>query len=395
MTRHGSDDSSGGALGGDAGQPGGGSSGLSAGAPATGGSVGIGAAGGATGGTGPSGGNAGTGGQGAGPGTGGTPSGGAPNTGGSEGSTSGGTRPSGGAAGTGGGQGAATPDTGGAMPRAGAAGSGQGALGGAADAGGAAGTAGDPVVPVTVECDEAADCELAFTPCGCAAVPLGAEAPSDPAPCEEANWCTVLGVDEEQVECLRGRCTLARDCDYRNARCNTVAPECPSGQVASVLEACWGPCVAEEECMLVPDLYDGSDVFAGVWLIGWEGGALHYSALRFPPETDTSMAGEMEFLSEPDVEFNSPYFLCSGVGSWMANSLMASFSVFYPPDCASETERISLTYTRFEEADGRFGSTLRAVVEIRDGEMTDTVDAFWFPSEACNAEMSACTFGAR
>lgn len=274
-----------------------------------------------------------------------------------------------------------------------------GSMAGAAAVGATGGAAGAPVVVEPMECDEEADCELQRMTCGCAAVPVGSGAAADPLPCED-DWCVELGLTEEAVTCLRGRCSLAIDCDRSHVSCEIEAPACSSGEAASVVADCWGPCVPLDECVPAWLVASGDPIvdwatIEGVWLLGWEGDLTHFSAIRFA-EGEGPMEGELQVLAVPELPANDGYFTCSGAGSWYVNSMIGSYSIALPPDCGLRSPGTSLTFLGFDEAFGRWGSTLHATVELWVGgdDTTYLLEAFWFPADACNADLTDCDFGA-
>lgn len=102
------------------------------------------------------------------------------------------------------------------------------------------------------------DCVLADGCCECE--PLG---PGEtPIECDIEciqTVCSSYGLDGAAVECRFGRCTFAKvECNPLGVVCKKLKPECPAGQVASVVDdgngKCWtGYCVPAEACDWVPD----------------------------------------------------------------------------------------------------------------------------------------------
>ncbi len=310
-------------------------------------------------------------------------SGGTGGTGGASGS--GGIDGSGGASGSGGIDGSGGASGGGGIDGSGGASGG----GGVAGAGGSA--AGAPPLGEGFECAVPEDCALDQAGCGCVASPVEGATVELPLDCSH-DRCSELGVTEADVTCLRGRCSLGIDCDYAHALCKAMAPDCPEGMTPSVEGDCWGPCVPVETCAPSTGIWAGDDrgLFAGVWLIGWEGGLLHFSAIRLPLEADGGFEGEVEILADPGLDQNLPYFDCSGVGTFTVGANSANFTVDPPSDCDGTMERMRLWFSEFRDADGRWGSTLMATVETAPGE---SVVGYWFSPETCDATMSRCTFG--
>jgi hypothetical protein len=168
------------------------------------------------------------------------------------GSGGGGALPSTGGA-AGGFQAAGGADPGGGVSSGGEAPSGSGGsvASGGADPGGAPSSSGG-ALPSGPECEVDEDCQIAKDCCNCHAVPTGAVTAACKADCGDSNACELQGI-HAVPRCSWGKCTVT-NCDPVLVSCDSLPPECPSGQTASVTEdACWGPCVAFAECVSVPD----------------------------------------------------------------------------------------------------------------------------------------------
>jgi len=108
--------------------------------------------------------------------------------------------------------------------------------------------------PVVGECKTDADCELGNSCCDCMAGPKGKlQMPyCPPDPCL-TDQCSAKHVS--QARCAAGQCILGYDCDASTVFCNALPPECPAGQLPSVENGCWGPCVPADQCLSVPDCF--------------------------------------------------------------------------------------------------------------------------------------------
>jgi hypothetical protein len=108
------------------------------------------------------------------------------------------------------------------------------------------------------ECQTAEDCRMVSDCCGCRSEPV--DAPTFCAlPCER-DACAEIMVDSEEVECVFGRCVIARSCDSQ-VGCPALPPNCPEGTVPSVLDDCWGPCLPPTECRTVSGCAACGDAF--------------------------------------------------------------------------------------------------------------------------------------
>jgi Cys-rich repeat protein len=81
-----------------------------------------------------------------------------------------------------------------------------------------------------------------------------------PAPfvCETNEDC--LSSAGELAYCVNGTCVFEFDCDQNHAFCDMIPPICPDGQVITVVNGCFGPCVdpglcepASQECFANTD----------------------------------------------------------------------------------------------------------------------------------------------
>ena len=235
-------------------------------------------------------GNGGTGGT-TGGGSGGTTGGGSGK--GAAGSSAGGAGSSGagGTAGTGAGggkagTGASGGTTGGMFSEAGSGGDAgeSGANGGmGAESGGVAGmsgSAGEAGAPSSgAECETADDCEFQTDCCSCLAAPKGKPFDSCPAICVRTA-CQELQVLPEDVTCSFGRCVFSRSCNAARVECTTEPPLCPEGQVPSVIDDCWGPCMPASDCAEVSSCDDCAD---GSVCVAFEGFNRSYHCVESAP----------------------------------------------------------------------------------------------------------------
>lgn len=139
---------------------------------------------------------------------------------------------------------------------------------GATGATSGSGGGGGAYVNVVGECKTDEDCELQSSCCYCNAVPKGVAAP----PCESAPCFVDLcgGEGIQQARCIAGQCTLARNCDPKQALCFSMPPTCAPGQVPSVTGGCWGPCVPATSCESVSSCFDCGAAQACVVLDAWQ-----------------------------------------------------------------------------------------------------------------------------
>jgi hypothetical protein len=144
-------------------------------------------------------------------------------------------------------------------PSAGSAGEGGTGVGGSSGAGtsGSAGMAGAAGMPNGAECASAADCRMVSDCCSCRAEPVSGPGELCPIDCA-SDACADGNVEPSEVECVMGRCVIARSC-AGGVLCPALPPNCGEGRLPSILEGCWGPCLEVTECSRVPSCDDCSD----------------------------------------------------------------------------------------------------------------------------------------
>ena len=112
-------------------------------------------------------------------------------------------------------------------------------------------TTGDTGVMPGGACVKDSDCALHDDCCDCFAVPAGDDPPICKKGCDQTQ-CELQAID--QALCRFGVCVTEKvPCDPSKVACNSLPPDCPMGQVASVAGACWsGQCVPATSCDVVP-----------------------------------------------------------------------------------------------------------------------------------------------
>jgi hypothetical protein len=102
------------------------------------------------------------------------------------------------------------------------------------------------------ECEVAEDCMLIDDCCSCSAAPKSDEITACGAVCIQSA-CSARGVPGVTAKCVAKRCVLDLSCNALEVTCKAAQPSCGSGQVPSVVEGCWGPCIHATECREVAD----------------------------------------------------------------------------------------------------------------------------------------------
>jgi hypothetical protein len=137
--------------------------------------------------------------------------------------------------------------------------------GGASGVSGTGATAGEGGQPSSVlECETAADCEMASDWCGCRSEPILGPRLDCSLDCAR-DACGEVNIEPTEVACLNGRCVIARSCDTSRVTCPALPPNCLEGAVPSVLGDCWGPCIQATECSRVDSCSDCGDALCVVF----------------------------------------------------------------------------------------------------------------------------------
>ena len=123
----------------------------------------------------------------------------------------------------------------------------------------------------------------------------------------------------------------------------------------------------------------------GTWLVGWSGGARHYSWVRL----SGSPSGTAEFLSGADLLSNIPFWDCDGQGAWFQSAAPYSIMLRFPSSCPSglpgyfSFQGLPDTVPRMPEA--TFGMIAPST------SSTQPMTEWWkFPDDQCDATMSTC-----
>ena len=77
--------------------------------------------------------------------------------------------------------------------------------------------------------------------------------PPGGAECEgDESACDARGIQAKAI-CRSKRCVFDLSCDRSSVTCKAAEPECEAGQVPSVIDTCWGPCIDVAQCRDVTD----------------------------------------------------------------------------------------------------------------------------------------------
>ncbi|MCA9693497.1 MAG: hypothetical protein R3A51_08095 [Nannocystaceae bacterium] len=162
------------------------------------------------------------------------------------------------------------------------------------------------------ECEGADDCQLVNNCCECAAHPA-----DDPiAPCDQNCFqpsCEAIGLFAAEAACRLGVCSIAAvSCDQGTVVCNVPPPDCGE-LIPSVVDGCWGGCVAPRFCDVLPSC---SHALCGD---GWM--CVESQAGVFPPHCEPA---PLDCEGPPDCACATPEFseVCQGGCSDDGDSLL-------------------------------------------------------------------------
>src|SRR5262249_16841920 len=117
----------------------------------------------------------------------------------------------------------------------------------------------------------------------------------------------------------------------------------------------------------------------GIWLIGWSGGLNHFSWARF------SANDRLDLLAPPSDPLWTPYWMCSGQGTWTLAASTSTITVQLPSGCGGTSE---FTFS-FAPPSGFQGETLSAAVSVTG--RADQLEGHKFVDAQCDAAFTACT----
>jgi len=172
--------------------------------------------------------------------------------------------------------------------------------------------------------------------------------------------------------------------------CKSASATC---QVFS--EACFCPCGVEPctpdcDCICAGGKYLGcgpKDVMQpgaleGIWLVGWSGGANHYSWVRFNADYSADV------LDAADLPANLPLWPCSGKGNWLFSAKLYNVHLTLPAGCSGMLAT-DLTFESFQSPSGYAkGAILQAQVTTQPNGFA--LEAYKFGPSQCDAAMTSC-----
>jgi hypothetical protein len=100
-------------------------------------------------------------------------------------------------------------------------------------------------------CSTTDDCTLFADCCQCRAIEAGTTRGMCRLNCLQ-DACSAMGITDQDVACIAGRCVLNRACDNRGVTCRVAVPECLINEVPEVADDCYtGQCLPVDQCSRV------------------------------------------------------------------------------------------------------------------------------------------------
>ncbi len=170
------------------------------------------------------------------------------------------------------------------------------------------------------------------------------------------------------------------DCSA-NAACTVVAEPCfcPCG-VEPCEPNCECPCSGGKYLGCAPVSITNPGALEGIWLIGWSGGAHHFSWVRIEPNNKLTVNDGAELSS------NIPFFSCSGAGSWLLTAKLETIGLELPAPCGFWP----LTFEQWKGKPVWPKGCLQEVL-FEPSAMAPQLQGCRFPLSQCNADMTQCT----
>lgn len=166
-----------------------------------------------------------------------------------------------------------------------------------------------------------------------------------------------------------------------NAACAVVSEDCfcPCG-VEPCEPDCECDCAGGKYLGCAPTSIANPGALEGLWLIGWSGGANHFSWVRIEPGFELTVNDGAALAG------NLPHFACNGAGSWLLTAKPETLGLQLPGDCGFA----SLTFAKWLGTPPWPEGCLQEVL-LEDNLVSTPLSACRFPPSQCDEAMTACT----
>ena len=126
-------------------------------------------------------------------------------------------------------------------------------------------------------------------------------------------------------------------------------------------------------------------VIKGTWLVGWAGGARHYSWVRL----GAAPSGTAEYLSGADLLSNIPFWDCDGQGSWFYTEAPYAIMLRFPSSCPSGLPAY-FVFQGLPDSTPYMPGAIFGMVAPSVISSQPTSEWWKFPDDQCDATMSSC-----
>jgi hypothetical protein len=166
-----------------------------------------------------------------------------------------------------------------------------------------------------------------------------------------------------------------------NAACSVVAENCfcPCG-VEPCEPNCDCDCGGGKYLGCAPASIYNPGALEGIWLIGWGGGANHYSWVRIEPDFTLTVNDGAPLAS------NLPFYGCNGAGTWNPAAKPETVFLLLPAPCDPSV----LTFTAWSGTPAWPPGSLQAA-SVETNPPSVPLMAYRFSLAQCDATMSSCS----
>jgi hypothetical protein len=135
----------------------------------------------------------------------------------------------------------------------------------------------------------------------------------------------------------------------------------------------------------MPGYSDYNNLLGGIWLVGWSGGLRHYSWVRL----SSTPGGAADYLAGDDLPSNTPYWPCSGRGTWDPTAAPYAIMLRLPSSCPTGTSGYFVFQGLPDPPTLLPGASFGMISPT--GARTDPPIEWWkFPDSQCDEAMSTC-----
>ncbi len=167
-----------------------------------------------------------------------------------------------------------------------------------------------------------------------------------------------------------------------NAACQVVAEDChcPCG-VEPCAPNCACKCSGGKYLGCAPTSVMNPGALEGLWLVGWSGGANHFSWIRIDP------GGKAVINDGKNLNANIPFWDCNGAATWFLSAKIETLGINMPSGCNP-----GFTTLTFDSWVGKpaYPKDCLLLANVSEPVSSLPLLACRFPSSYCDAAMKTC-----